>query len=432
MTSRTPITSEYDSDSNRPSYSRFFKWGVLALLLAIVIVLLVSIGNLYEENMAGEILIVQAPFSGELAVYTDPGRKWQGWGKCTHYKRSNQFEFFRAHDGGTGNSIKIRFNDGGHAQMSGSARYDLPLDKPHLLDIHQTFGSPEAVHAALIKTVMEKSVFMTGPIISSKESYAEKRSDMLNLIEDQAVNGVFQTNPVTKEVEDYTGEKKWVTAVEPKMKDGVVLRQEKSPLVRFEVKLYNMTINDIGYEPIVEKQIASQQEATMAIQTAMAQSKKAEQDKLTEKALGEAKAIKAKWEQEVLKATAVTEAQQKKEVAETEGSQRLAVAKLDRAAADEEKNRQILLGEGEATRKKLVMQADGALEIKTKALIAIAHEWAPAVANYKGNLTPQVVMGSGGTPGTAGANTVPGFIDLLTAKAARDLSLDMSLPAPPK
>jgi hypothetical protein len=148
--------------------------------------------------------------------------------------------------------------------------------------------------------------------------------------------------------------------------------------------------------------------------------------------LGEAKAIKAKWEQEVLKATAVTEAQQKKEVAETEGSQRLAVAKLDRAAADEEKNRQILLGEGEATRKKLVMQADGALEIKTKALIAIAHEWAPAVANYKGNLTPQVVMGSGGTPGTAGANTVPGFIDLLTAKAARDLSLDMSLPAPPK
>lgn len=406
--------------------NKLLRWGTLAIITIIVIVGLVSLGSIYEDNGAGEILVVQAPFSGELSVYTDPGRKWQGWGTVTHYRRSNQFEFLRDQKG-DGNSIKIRFNDGGHAQMSGSGRYDLPLDVPHVLDIHQTYGSPEALHTALIKTVMEKSIYMTGPLVSSKESYSEKRSDLINLIEDQAISGVYSTVPANKEVEDYTGAKKWVTTVDLRRDAaGNVIRQEKSPLVRFGIKLYNVAINDIGYEKIVEDQITSQQKATMDIQIAIASSKRADQDILTAKKEGEAATVKAKWLQEVEKATVVTKAEQEKLVAETQAQKDLAVATFARQSAEQIKQREILLGEGEAKRKQLNMAADGALTVKTQALIAINEKWANAIAAYKGDLVPRMVMGAGAGNQN---NSVVDFIELMKAKAARDLALDMSLPA---
>src|SRR6187402_3032671 len=53
----------------------------------------------------------------------------------------------------------------------------------------------------------------------------------------------------------------------------------------------------------------------MQVQTAIANSKKAEQDAITTELQGKAAAAKAKWEQEVIKAQAITQAQQEKEVA---------------------------------------------------------------------------------------------------------------------
>lgn len=399
-----------------------FKWTVMALTVIVSAGVLLSLGSVYEQNEAGEILVVQAPFSGELSVYTDPGRKWQGWGTCTHYKRSNEFTFLLGTDGSDGETFDIKFNDGGNAKVSGAARFDLPLDVPHLLDIHQTFQSQGAIHDSLIKRVMNKSVYLTGPLMSSKESYSEKRSDLINLIDDQAVNGVFQTAPVNKEVEDISGTKKWVTTVDPKKaKDGAILRQEVSPLLRFGIHLYNITINKIKYEDIVEKQIAQQQQSTMDVQIAITNSRKAEQDVLTAEKQGQAAAAKAKWLQEVEKATAVTAAEKMKAVAETQAQQRLAVAELDRQAAEKTKASAILIGEGESKARELVMKADGALNVKISAWKEVNQYYANALALFKGPLVPSIVMGAGAT---TGGNSVNDLMDLIKVKTARDLGFD--------
>lgn len=419
--------------NDQESGGGIFKWVLLAIIAIVGIVGLVSLGSIYENNEAGEILIIQAPFSGKLSVYTDPGRKWQGWGQPTHYKRSNQFDFQLAKTkGDSDSSIKVRFNDGGHAQVSGAARFDLPLDIPHLLDIHQTFGSQQALHNSLIKTVMEKSIYLTGPLMSSKESYSEKRSDLINLIEDQAVNGVFQTIPVDREVEDLiTSTKKWVKVVDLKRdKTGQILRQETSPLIRFGIKLYNISINDIDYEDIVDQQITTQQKATMDVQIAITNSKKAEQDVLTAEKQGQAEATKAKWAQEVEKATAVTAAEKDKAVAETQAKQRLAVAEFDRQSAEQQKQKAILIGEGESKARQLVMQADGALSIKMNAWTQVNSYYADAIAKHVGPITPTILMGSGGT--NAGSNTVAELIELLKAKTARDISLELEVPSTKK
>lgn len=72
------------------------------------------------------------------------------------------------------------------------------------------------------------------------------------------------------------------------------------------------------------------------------------------------------------------------------------------------------------------MVADGALQQKLDTYLQVQTVWANAVANYKGNWVPTTVMGgaSGGNSGN-GANTL---IDLLSAKTANDLALDMTLP----
>ena len=85
-------------------------------------------------------------------------------------------------------------------------------------------------------------------------------------------------------------------------------------------------------------------------------------------------------------------------------------------AAEFEKRKQILLGEGEATRKRLVMQADGALAQKLATLEKINQAYADALAKAQpGALVPALQMGGAGKGGGSAMN----FVDLLTAKAAR-------------
>ena len=65
---------------------------------------------------------------------------------------------------------------------------------------------------------------------------------------------------------------------------------------------------------------------------------------------------------EVEKQKAVTAAEQARDVAVLAAEARKTVASEDALAASEEKRANILRGEGEAARKKLVMAADGALQ----------------------------------------------------------------------
>ena len=84
-----------------------------------------------------------------------------------------------------------------------------------------------------------------------------------------------------------------------------------------------------------------------------------------------------------------------------------------------------LRGEGEGARRRLVMEADGALEKKLQAHRGQqAH--ASAIKDYKGNWVPGVVMGGGNGTHAAGSGAQE-LIDLLTIKTARDLGLDISI-----
>jgi hypothetical protein len=359
-------------------------------------------------------VVVQYPW-GELKTHVEPGIYPRFFGTVRKYPLSSQFSFSAQPDQGaaTDESLRLRFNDGGHATVSGVIRWEMPTDNEHLVALHRKFGSAKAIEQQLIRTTMESAAYTTGPLMSSTESSAEKRNLLLQYMQDQAKNGTYMTRTVAVKVPDQiSGVDKTVNAAEIVMEGGKPVREQDSAITRFGINLLPISINQIQYDKEIEKQIQNRQKAIQDVQIAQANALKAEQEAITAAKQGEALAAKAKWEQEVIKAQKVTEAQQK-----------LEVAQLEAQAAEQYKRKQILEGEGEAQKKQLIMNADGALDKKLDAYVAIQKAYASAIENYKGNWVPSYVSG-GGTQAGAGAQQM---IDLLSIKAAKDLGLDMAI-----
>lgn len=378
----------------------------------LVVVFLIFSGKMVENVDNGEIVVIQG-VTGNMFVYDQPGPVVQNFGTATHYKKSNQFWFSKDKEEGSDadQSIKVRFNDGGHANISGSVRWNMPVDHAAILKLHTDFASQSAVEQQLIKQTLTKAIYMTGPVMSSQESYASKRNDLISYIEDQAAEGVYKTYSHEVKIKDeLSAAEKTVTVVTVMEKDGKQLRQEVSPLKKYSIAISGLAINSIDYDKTVEVQIQTQQSATMQVQTAMANSKKAEQDAITTELQGKAAATKARWEIEVLKSKAVTQAEAD-----------LAVQDLATKQAKLYKEQQILEGEGDAAKQRLIMQANGALDQKLDAYIKVQKFWADAFANCKQPLVPQIQTGGN----TSGSNGALNFADLMSMKAAKDLALDM-------
>jgi hypothetical protein len=301
---------------------------------------------------------------------------------------------------------------------------------------HKTYKD---VQEKLIKPTLRNVLRSTANLMSARESYSEKRLDFITWARDQIEKGVYKTKAETKQVEDLvTGEKTWkeVKTIRTVSEEDKTPIHEANPMADTGITLANFEIKSFVYEKKVQVQISAQQEARMAVETAKAEAEKAKQGELKAIAEGKMNVAKAKYEKEMDKVQAVVEAQKEKEVLELNasrdknvaviaGEQRKEVATLDRDAAKLKKEELILLGQGESEKKKLILAADGALEQKLAAYKAVSGMYAEAIQKYTGNWVPSTVMGAGG--GAAGTNGANALIDLLTAKTAKDLSLDMSI-----
>lgn len=394
---------------------------ILALIGAVFLLMCLAITPMLVENLAAnEIMVIQS-LTGELTVYTEPGPRWQGLGTVTKYPRQSQYSFCSTMDGTTetkcddaiSTAKRVRFSEGGHALLIGAVNWEMPLDVDSVISIHKKFNSASAVEAMAVGKSIDSATYFSGPLMSSTESSGSRRGELVQYINDQAEHGIYVTKSTTATVKDAQGLIQTVTTTEiVRDSKGLPSRQQGSILDEFKIKLLPISINELKYDKVVEKQIADRQESTTSVQLAIATAAKAEQQAKTVEAEGRATAAKAKWEQETIKAKMVTEAQQN-----------LEVATLSAKEAEQYKRKQILIGEGDAAKARLVMQANGALEQKLAAYVEVNKNYAEAIAAYQGAWVPTTVMG-GGTNSTNGAQDM---INMLAAKTARELALDITV-----
>jgi hypothetical protein len=406
-----------------------------AILLILVIWLLYQLIGI---NDAGHRTVIQY-LNGTVVVRFEPGIYVAWFGKTTLYNDVITFDFDKNEAVGEASldqpGISVRYQDGGTGTIYGKARFSLPRDEETMISLHKAFRSNEGVSYKLIKSVTEESMNMTAGLMSSEEAYAEKRGTFIEWSHDQLQNGKYRTE--LKEAvatEEVTGRRV--------VKNIPVIAFGKDGLpqhVDSDLKIYGITVSgyqitDWNFEPKTLEQIAKKREATMAIITAKAQAEQAKQEAITAEEKGKADVMKAKYEKEVEKERAVVEAQKVKEVAVIAAQQAVDVAeqgKLEaeqrKLAAVEYKQEQIMRGEGDAAYKRQVMQADGALQQKLDAWIKVNSRYADAIEKQK--WVPEISLGASGATGVAGAQSL---VDLLLAKTAKDLALDMQIKGVPQ
>jgi hypothetical protein len=364
---------------------------------------------MFEDVDSREMVVVQYPITGTLKCYVEPGLKMQLFGSTQSYPRLDKYDF----------EAPIRFNEGGKAIVFGEVQSEMPLDCDNIIRLHRRYGSWNAIKGQIVQVTTDRAIYMTGPLLSSAEAYATKRPNMIAWAEDQMRLGVYSTQTQDElYLDPLTGEERTITVATILTDDsGNPLRHQESPMEEFAIRIRNFAVKEIDYEERIDAQIQVQQENRMAVQTAIAQARKAEQDAITAEEQGKAAAASARWEIEVEKAKAVTAA-----------GQRLEVAQLERQTADETRRKEILLGQGEAERRRLNLQADGALKMKLDTWLKAQEVWAAAIQGHGGSWVPNVVLGSNGGTQTGGLMGVNELLTLFMANAAKDLSLDMTVP----
>jgi len=406
-----------------------------AAIYVTVVVALAVVGlfssSLVETNEAGNVQVKQAAITGDLTCKLDPGMWGQMFGTIHTYKEATTFHFSSNSERGD-SSLPTRFSDATKANVSGTVRVLLPVtDCAALTHIHRKFKSFQGVMSRLVEPAMRKSLFHAGPHMTAAESYAERRGEFATLAEDQLINGVIKVDQIeTESIDLITGDKVTIKVVTPRAcaeeNDSTCVggfERDTGVFKEFGISLTNFVIDGITYPEAVLKQIETQRAARMNIITQEAEAKEAEARAKKAKAEAEAAIEETRAKEEISKTQRIVKAEADKAEAVLQAEMARDVAKLEKEAAEYEKKKLILLGEGEGARKRLVMQADGALEQKLKALVEINAKYAEAIGKAQpGALVPAFQMGSSGNGSSA-----MGLIDLLTAQAAKALSADTKI-----
>lgn len=367
---------------------------IIAVLALSFLFLLPKIG---EDVPNDKIIVCQMPFTGKMKVWTTPGFRFQWFGKITEYDKRKQL-WFSDVDGEGGEkyddlAIDITFNDGSKCKVSGSLAITTPFAQEDMLKIQSEYTGMSRLMSELVRQSIKKCISASGPLMSAFESYAAKKNDLIFYISDQLNNGIYKTRMVEKKIYDELTEREKVVRVAEIIMDstapGGYARQEESSFTAYNLGSGNLTVSDILYPDEVINQIRSQQEATMSVQTSIAESLKARQLAIKAEEEGKAHATKMRWEQEAKKIVEVTKAQQSFEVAALEAKRAKEVA---------EKTIQEGRAEAEVARLKVVagLSPRERAEFDMNTRIGIAKE----IANAKVDIVPKIMyVGSGSNGG---------------------------------
>lgn len=362
--------------------------GKLFIIAIAVIVLFVggtTMSSIVETNESGFYQVKQAAMSGDMSVRSTPGMYGQMFGKIWDYKISDMNYFSTSDlDGGSGEAaapIKVRFNDGGTALISGSIKFKLSLKEDNQLTLHEDFKSHAAVQADLVRQTLTEALMQSATLMKAEESYSTRRSEFTTLAEMQIKHGIYETISEELIKTNAEGTEFLVTEVRVKTdKDGNPIIRKSSPFVRYNIEVLQFVIKDIDFDETIDNLIAKKKEAEQQRIVAQANAEKAKQDAITAEEQGKAEIAKATAKAEVEKATQVTNAEKLAAVAIINGEQELKVAELNAETAIAEAKANLAIqraeAEGAALKVRAGLTPQEAAEFKKDTAIGVARELA--------------------------------------------------------
>lgn len=407
---------------NNPTITRkTIAIGVVSVL-GLVLFLIV---NPFSWNDAGNRTVVERT-TGEQIVQFAPGifyagffakeKEWPNQISVTYQEAVPKLEI--EDNGIEVGQIMIRFSDATTADVRGITQFILPSDEKEMILIHNTHRTPQSLVVKRLAPYTKECLQSSAQLMSSEKHYGGGRAQMAQDFLDQLKEGVYLL--VTEENVVYDSlemEKKRVYQTEIQFdKKTSTPKRKLSSIKEYGITVADAAITDVDYENKVDEKLVKIIDAVTKSSISKQELMTAQQQTLTAKAKGEQALVEIEYQQKQEQTKQVVEAQTKVKVAEQDKLQQKIAYEGSILEAKKIKE----LADANAYARQRIMQADGALEMKLKAQVEVQKVWAEAFSKYTGAVVPQIQTGGGAT-----ANGALNFMDIMTAKTAKDFALDL-------
>jgi len=391
---------------------------VLALIFFIIV-------NPFSWNDAGNRTVVERT-TGEQIVQFAPGifyagffskeKEWPNQISVTYQDATAQLEL--EDNGIEVGQIMIRFSDATTADVRGITQFILPSDEKEMILIHNTHRTPQSLVVKRLAPYTKECLQSSAQLMSSEKHYGGGRAQMAQDFLDQLKEGVFLLKTEENLVYDSLEmEKKRIYQTEIQIDPKTMVPKRKiSSIKEYGMAVADAAITDVDYEEKVDEKLVKIIDAATKSAIPKQELMTAQQQTLTAKAKGEQALVEIEYQQKQDQTKQVVEAETKVKVAEQDKLQQ----KIAYEASILEARKIKELADANAYARQRIMQSDGALELKLKAQVEVQKVWADAFSKYQGAVVPQIQTGGG--PTTNGALS---FMDIMTAKTAKDFALDL-------
>ena len=409
-------------DMNNPIIS---KRTIILGVLSIIALILFLIVNPFSWNDAGNRTVVERT-NGQQIVQFAPGifyagffakeKEWPNQISVTYQEAKAKLDI--EDNGIEVGQIMIRFSDATTADVRGITQFILPSDEKEMILIHNTHRTPQSLVVKRLAPYTKECLQSSAQLMSSEKHYGGGRAQMAQDFLDQLKEGVYLL--VTEEnlvFDSLEMEKKRVYQTEIQFDKKTNLPKRKlSSIKEYGITVADAAITDVDYENKVDEKLVKIIDAVTKSSISKQELMTAQQQTLTAKAKGEQALVEIEYQQKQEQTRQVVEAQTKVKVAEQDKLQQKIAYEGSILEAKKIKE----LADANAYARQRIMQADGALEMKLKAQVEVQKVWADAFSKYTGAVVPQIQTGGG--PTTNGALN---FMDIMTAKTAKDFALDL-------
>jgi hypothetical protein len=397
---------------------------ILAVVLIISMVLFLIV-NPFSWNDAGNRTVVERT-TGEQIVQFAPGifyagffakeKEWPNQISVTYQDENPKLDL--EDNGIEVGKIMIRFSDATTADVKGITQFILPSDEKEMILIHNTHRTPQSLVVKRLAPYTKECLQSSAQLMSSEKHYGGGRAQMAQDFMDQLKEGVYLLKTEENVVFDSLEQEKkriYQTEIQYDKKDGGPKRKLSS-IKEYGITVADAAITDVDYEDKVDQKLTKIIDAVTKSSISKQELMTAQQQTLTAKAKGEQALVEIEYQQKQDQIKQVVEAETKVKVAEQDKQQQ----KIAYEGAILESKKIKELADAQAYARAKIMQADGALEMKLKAQVEVQKVWADAFSKYTGAIVPQIQTGGTGT-----TNGALNFMDLMTAKTAKDFALDL-------
>ena len=314
--------------------------------------------------------------------------------------------------------VEVRFMDATTANVEVFVKYALPNEELLMLQLHEDFRNVDHLAGTGLAPYTRECLKYSAQLMESEQHYSGGMSKLSNDFRDQLDNGQYVVDNFESSTRDtLTGELKKTYENKIRLDKTNLPVRNSNDLQEMGISVRTHNIINVNYEQQVDSKLAKKIEASTRESVSKQNLITAQQEELTAAAEGRKRLVEIEYEKKQEQTRQLVEAETQVKLAEKDMEKQ----KIAMEAAKLEAQKIKALAEAEAYAKQKVMQADGALEKKLATYKEVQQMWSNAFAAFQGDLVPKFQTGTGAGTGT---NAGLDFMEIMSAKAAMDLSLD--------